>query len=191
MTPSDVPGHSLSHIAQLLADQKVPPVERWNPPYCGMIDMRIARDGTWYYLGTPIGRPAMVKLFSSVLRRESDGSFVLVTPVERLGIAVEDAPFQAVELFTSGDGRDRSMAFRLNTDEHVLVDAAHRLRVTIDPTTEEPRPYVHVRRGLEALIRRSVFYEMAELALVEQAPQAPLGLWSAGTFFTIDGSDRV
>lgn len=150
--------------------------------------MRIARDGTWYYLGTPIGRPAMVKLFSSVLRLEQDGSFVLVTPVEKLGITVEDAPFQAVELLTSGHGRGRSLAFRLNTDEHVLVDGGHRLRVMVDSATEEPRPYVHVRRGLEALIRRPVFYEMVELALVEQGGDAPLGLWSAGLFFTLDGS---
>ncbi len=186
--PSDAaPGSSLAELARMLGDRKLPPVETWNPPFCGMIDMRIARDGTWYYLGTPIGRPAMVKLFASVLRREPDGSFVLVTPVERVGLTVEDAPFLAVELFSEGVGRARQMGFRLNTEDAVIVDAAHPLTVRIDPATEEPRPYVHVRGGLEARIVRSVFYELVELGLAEQQG-GTLGLWSHDRFFPLDGS---
>ncbi len=186
--PPPTAGHSLADIAKVLADKRLPPVKSWNPPYCGPIDMRIARDGTWYYLGTPIGRPAMVKLFSSILRREPDSSYVLVTPVERVGIVVEDAPFLAVELVTEGTGQARQCGFRLNTDEHVIVDAENALTVTIDPESEAPHPLVHVRDDLYALIRRPVFYEMVELALQEQTPGEPLGLWSNGRFFPIDGS---
>ncbi len=189
--PSSTAGHSLADIARLLADKRLPPVKSWNPPYCGPIDMRIARDGTWYYLGTPIGRPAMVKLFSSILRREADGSYVLVTPVERVGIVVEDAPFLAVELVTEGAGPMRQCGFRLSTDEHVLVGAENSMTVIVDPASEAPHPLVHVRDGLYALIRRPVFYEMVEIALQEQQSGAPLGLWSQGVFFPIDGSGTM
>lgn len=185
---TDAPGGSLAGLAALLASQKLPPVETWNPPYCGAIDMRIARDGTWFYMGTPIGRPAMVKLFSTVLRREPDGSFVLVTPVERVGIVVEDAPFIAVETFSDGTGKGRNLGFRLNTGEAVIVDADHRIRVRIDPSTEEPRPYVHVRGGLDALISRSVFYELIDWAMAEQEAGETLGLWSNNMFFALDGN---
>jgi uncharacterized protein len=181
-------GSSLAGLAQLFSDRKLPPVETWNPPFCGNIDMRIARDGTWFYLGTPIGRPAMVKLFSSVLRREADGTYVLVTPVERVGIQVEDAPFIAVEVMSEGEGQNRKLGLRLNTEDAVIVDAAHRLRVQINPETQEPRPYVLVRGGLEARVARSVFYEMIDLALAEQTIGKPLGLWSTGAFFPLDGS---
>lgn len=190
MTEKALPtaGHSLADIARLLADKRLPPVKSWNPAYCGPIDMRIARDGTWYYLGTPIGRPAMVKLFSSILRREPDGSFVLVTPVEKVGIVVEDAPFLAVELFSEGEGEARVLGFRLNTDDHVIVDADHAVCVTVDPSNEQPHPTVHVRDGLRALIRRPVFYEMVELALHEKISDGPLCIWSHGVCFPIDGT---
>lgn len=182
---------ALAAIAKAISGRKLPPVERWNPPWCGHMDMRIARDGTWYYQGSPIGRKPLVKLFSTVLRREPDGSFVLVTPVERLGITVDDAPFVAVEMQCEGAGRDRQIAFRLNTDDFVLAGPEHPIRITVDADTGEPSPYVHVRGGLEALISRSVFYEMVELALHE--PTQPhgedsamlIGLWSGGTFFPI------
>jgi uncharacterized protein len=187
-TVKNTPGSSLAGLAKLMADAKSPPVELWNPAFCGMIDMRIARDGTWFYLGTPIGRPPMVKLFASVLRKEADGSFVLVTPVEKVGITVEDAPFIAVEAMTEGAGRDRRLGFRLNTDDAIIVDAAHKLRVQFDPKTQEPRPYVHVRRGMEALISRSVFYELVAWAMAEATPDSTLGLWSNGVWFPIDGS---
>lgn len=182
--PTAAAGHSLADIASLLANRRLPPVDSWNPPYCGPIDMRIARDGTWYYMGSPIGRMAMVKLFASVLRRDADDVYYLVTPVEKLGIVVDDAPFVAVELISEGEGPDRTLAFRLNTDDHVIAGPGHPLRIAIAPLTQEPSPYVHVRGRLEALIKRSVFYELVELALQEAGPDArTLGLWSGGCWF--------
>lgn len=177
-------GQSLAEIARLVADKRFPPVERWNPPYCGAIDMRIRKDGSWWYLGTPIGRPAMVKLFSTVLRRDPDGQFYLVTPVEKLGITVEDAPFLAVEVVSEKQGRQRRLGFRLNTDDYVIAGPQNRVRVAIDPRTQEPRPYLHVRQGLEALINRSVFYELVDMALAD-AEDGILGLWSNDIFFPL------
>ena len=173
-------GQSLATMARLLADVKLPPVDSWHPAHCGDSEMRIARDGTWFHQGSPIGRPALVKLFSTILRREADGGYVLVTPGEKLDIVVEDAPFVAVELTSEGRGPGRSLGFRLNTGDHVIAGPGHRLRVDVagDGT---PRPYVHVRSGLDALINRPVFYELADLALEEGAQ--PPGLWSGGTFF--------
>jgi hypothetical protein len=183
----DLAGLSLVEIAKAAADRRLPPVEQWNPAHCGDSDMRIAADGTWFHGGTPIGRPALVKLFSTVLRREADGGHVLVTPVEKLSIRVEDAAFLAVEATSEGEGRDRTLVFRLNTDDIVIAGPAHPLRIEA-AASGEPRPYLHVRgsadRPLEALINRSVFYQLAELALAEQDQAAgPLGLWSGGAFF--------
>src|SRR5687767_11825889 len=127
--PPDLAGLSLGEIARLAAEKKLPPVASWNPSHCGDSAMRIARDGTWYHEGSPIGRQAMVRLFSTILRREPDGGFVLVTPVEKLGIEVEDAPFNAVELQTEGAGRERSLAFRLNTGDVVIAGPDHELRL--------------------------------------------------------------
>ena len=179
----DLSGLDLAAIARLAAERKLPPVEKWNPAHCGDSDMRIAADGTWFHMGTPIGRPAMVKLFSTVLRREPDGSHVLVTPVEKLSIEVEDAPFVAVEAVTEGEGRDRGIALRLNTDELVLIGPEHPLRIAT-AADGTPRPYVHVRGGLEARINRPVFYQLADIALAEQEQNggAP-GLWSGGAWF--------
>lgn len=179
------PGQSLADIARALADKRLPPVERWNPDHCGDIDMVIRRDGSWWYNGSPIGRPAMVKLFSTVLRRDEDEKYYLVTPVEKLGITVEDAPFVAVELVSEGEGEGRSLAFRLNTEDYVIAGPDNRLRVEVDGKTGEPRPYLHVRRGLEALIGRSVFYELVALALEECGEAETLGLWSNGVFFPL------
>ncbi|HWN82595.1 MAG TPA: DUF1285 domain-containing protein [Candidatus Udaeobacter sp.] len=120
--PAELSGLGLAEIARLAAERKLPPVECWDPPHCGDSRMRIARDGTWFHEGSPIGRPAMVRLFSSILRREADGGFVLVTPVEKLAIEVEDAPFNAVEVQTEGAGRERALAFRLNTGKSSLPD---------------------------------------------------------------------
>ena len=170
----------LADVARQLAERKLPPVDKWNPTHCGPSDMRIARDGTWFHTGTPIGRPALVKLFSTILRREPDGSFVLVTPVEKLDIEVEDAPFIAVELTSEGEGPTRRLGFRLNADDYVIAGPDNILRVETAPDGT-PRPYIHVRAGLEALINRAVFYEMVELALNEGA--SPPGLWSEGCFF--------
>ncbi|MGK2285213.1 DUF1285 domain-containing protein [Pedomonas sp. V897] len=179
------PGQSLADIARLLADKRLPPVERWNPAFCGDIDMVIKRDGTWMYQGSPIGRHAMVKLFSTVLRRDEDGRHYLVTPVEKLGITVEDAPFVVVELISEGAGAQRRLGFRLNTDDYVIAGENNRLRVEVDGKTGEPRPYLHVRRGLEARINRPVFYELVQLALEECGETGTLGLWSDGVFFPL------
>lgn len=179
-------GLSLADAARALAEKRLPPVEAWNPPHCGHSDMRIGRDGTWFHGGTPIGRPALVRLFSTVLRREPDGRFVLVTPVEKLDIDVEDAPLVAVEVKSEGAGQARNLLFRLSTDEMVIAGPGHPLRFTRD-CDGAPRPYLHVRgtigNGIEALIARTAFYDLAEWALAEQDGDAPLGLWSGGAFF--------
>jgi hypothetical protein len=146
--------------------------------------MRIARDGTWFHQGSPIGRKELVKLFSTILRREPDGRFVLVTPAEKLDILVEDAPFIAVEATTEGEGAARQIIFRTNTDDLVAAGPDHPLRVETAPDGT-PRPYVHVRAGLEALVNRPVFYQLADLALAEGGAEGagPPGLWSGGAFF--------
>lgn len=177
--PPDFASLSLADIARLAAENRLPPVESWNPEHCGDSDMRIARDGTWFHQGSPIGRAAMVKLFSTILRREADGSFVLVTPVEKLTIAVEDAPFQAVELKAEGTGEAMKLAFRLNTDDLVTAGPEHALRFE-----EGPRPYLHVRGELEALVARPVYYELAQIALGNGSE--PPGVWSNGAFFALE-----
>ncbi|WP_106638828.1 DUF1285 domain-containing protein [Allosphingosinicella vermicomposti] len=182
--PADLSNLSLAEIARLAEEHKLPPVALWNPAHCGHSGMRIARDGTWFHDGSPIGRPAMVRLFSTILRREPDGSFVLVTPVEKLAIDVEDAPFTAVELKSEGDGTGRRLAFRLNTGDLIVAGEAHPLRFENHP--EGPRPYLTVRDGLEALIVRPVYYELAGLALADDG--APPGLWSDGVFFPLESA---
>jgi hypothetical protein len=172
---------SLTEVAKALTEKRLPPVDQWHPTHCGNSDMRIARDGTWFHQGSPIGRQAMVALFSTILRRESNGSYVLVTPGEKLDIEVEDAPFVAVEVKSEGTGEARRLAFRLNTGELVVADADHALR--LDTQEGEPRPYLHVRGGMEALVARPVFYELAEMALSENA-ESP-GVWSEGAFFSM------
>ena len=182
--PQDLSALSLADIARLAEEKKLPPVDEWNPQHCGDSAMRIARDGTWFHEGSPIGRPAMVRLFSTILRREPDGSFVLVTPVEKLGIEVEDAPFVAVELKSEGEGKERSLAFRLNTGDLVIAGPEHPLRLV--PGDDGPHPYIEVRKGLDALVARSVYYEIANLALGEGSQ--PPGLWSNGVFFSLDAA---
>ncbi|HEU0097826.1 MAG TPA: DUF1285 domain-containing protein [Allosphingosinicella sp.] len=176
--PDDLAGLSLAEIARLAEDKKLPPVDKWNPSHCGDSEMRIARDGTWFHQGSPIGRQAMVRLFSTILRREPDGRFVLVTPVEKLDIEVEDAPFVAVELKAEGQGEAASLAFRLNTGDVVIAGPDHPLR--FEAGREGPHPYLQVRGGLDALVARPVYYELAEIAL---AGGDPPGLWSGGAFF--------
>ena len=180
--PPDLTGLSLAEIVRLAEERRLPPVDQWNPSHCGHSAMRIARDGTWFHEGSPIGRPAMVRLFSTILRREPDGRHVLVTPVEKLDIDVEDAPFVAVELKSDGAGRERTLAFRLNTGDMVVAGPDHGLR--FDERADGPHPYLEVRRGLEALVARSVYYELAEIALSEGGE--PAGLWSGGTFFPLE-----
>jgi hypothetical protein len=177
--PADLADMSLADIARAVAERRLPPVEKWNPAHCGDSQMRIARDGTWFHEGSPIGRPAMVRLFSSILRREPDGRHVLVTPVEKLDIAVEDAAFVAVELANEGEGASRRLAFRLNTGDLVVAGPEHPL--TLRGTGDDVHPYLAVRGGLEALVARPVYYELAEIALAEDAD--PPGVWSDGAFF--------
>jgi hypothetical protein len=167
---------SLADIARLAGEQKLRPVDRWNPERCGHSGMRIARDGSWFHEDRPISRPAMIRLFASILRRESDGGFVLVTPAEKLTIEVEDAPFLAIEVKSEGVGPDRSLAFRLNTADLLIAGPDPPLRL------DGARPYIAVRRGLDALIARPVYYELAEMALADG------GLWSGGVFFPV-GTD--
>jgi hypothetical protein len=175
----DLTTMSLTEVARALADKRLPPVEQWNPAHCGDSDMRIARDGIWYHQGSPIGRAEMVRLFSSILRRESDGGHVLVTPSEKLDIAVEDAPFLAVEVKSEGSGQHRRLAFRLNTGDLVVAGPANALR--FETRDDGPHPYLRVRGGLEALIARPVYYELAAMALDDEGD--PLGVWSDGAFF--------
>lgn len=168
-------------IAARLAGGKLPPVHKWNPPFCGEMDMRIARDGTWFYQGSPIGRKPMVRLFSTVLRQDEDGCYYLVTPVEKLAIRVDDAPFLAVEMTAHGAGEAQVLTFRTNVEDEVMAGPEHPIRVVV-AADGEPSPYVHVRDRLEALIARAVFYDLVELAVEREGR---LGVWSAGAYFPL------
>ncbi len=180
--PGDLSSLSLDEIAALAGDVKLPPVERWHPKREGSIDVRIARDGTWWHEGGRIERVALMRLFSTILRREEDSSYVLVTPGETLAIEVEDAPFVAVELKSEGSGEERTLAFRLNTGD--LIVAGKDNPIQLRDSRDGPLPYLHVRGGLEALVGRSVYYELVELAMAEN--KNPLGLWSSGVWFPLE-----
>ena len=159
-------------------------------PSCGDFDIRIARDGTWFHQGSPIVRKPLVRLFASVLRREADGAFWLVTPVERGRVIVDDAPFVAVELAARGSGSSQALRFRTNIGDWVEADAAHPIRVAHAPDSGEPSPYILVRDGLEALIARSAYYHLVELAVErEQGGETVLGVWSKETFFPLGRSE--
>lgn len=184
MSDADKAGGLLAQIPKS-EGKGLPPVHLWNPDFCGDIDMRIARDGTWYYLGTPIGRKPMVKLFSTIIRRDDDKYF-LITPVEKVGITVDDAPFVAVSVQVEGEGEQQVLRFTTNVEDEVVAGAEHPLRVELDPQTQEPSPYLHVRSNLEALVHRNVFYQLVELAVEREIDgRAWLGVWSAGEFFPI------
>lgn len=159
----------------------IPPVERWNPAYCGDSLMRIARDGSWSHAGAPIRRPALVRLFSTILRKDDDG-FMLVTPAEKLSIAVEDAPFLAVLMREEGKERGQTLTFTTNVGDEAAAGREHPLRFSPDPVTGAPIPYLHVRGKLEARLARPVYY-----ALVDQAVERDgvLGVWSGGIFFVL------
>lgn len=162
----------------------LPPVHLWNPDFCGDLDMRIARDGTWFYMGTPIGRERLVRLFSTILRHDDDGRYYLVTPVEKVGIRVDDAPFLAVAMKVAGEGRDQVLSFTTNVGDETVAGPDHPMRFVVDVETGEPAPYVHVRARLEALINRAVFYDLVELGVEEPHEGATwFGVWSGGVFF--------
>lgn len=153
---------------------------------CGDFGIRIARDGTWFHQDSPIGRKSLTKLFSTVLRRDEDGEYWLVTPVERGRIEVEDAPFVAVRLTVAGAGRDQILTMETNLDDSVTVDAEHPIRVAHDPETHEPTPYVLVRGRLEARISRAIYYELVELGVEREGKEGHIyGVWSGGEFFAL------
>jgi len=163
----------------------LPPVDKWNPEHCGALDIRIARDGTWFYLGTPIGRPELVRLFSTILRRDPEG-FVLVTPVEKVLIEVEDAPFVAVDFDLEAPGPEQRLTFRTNVGDSVTAGPDHPIRVVRDAASGEPSPYVLVRGRLEALIDRKSFYRLVEIGSREPHEGAEwFGIRSGGAFFPI------
>lgn len=180
--PIELQGLNLTELQKLIDERRLPPVDQWNPEHCGHSGMRIGRDGTWYHEGTPIRRPAIVRLFSSVLRREPDGRHVLVTPAEKLDIDVESTAFRAIEMSREGDGAAQRIAFRLDSGDAVILGSDHPLTIVDTPTGPSPR--LAIRHGLEAELTRAVYYELAELALGGGASRP--GVWSNGAFFPLE-----
>ena len=184
-------------IARAAADTNdpargLPPVDRWDPPFCGDIDMEIRADGTWFYMGTPIGRAPLVRLFSTVLRKEADGRTYLVTPVEKVGIRVEDAPFLAVEMAVTGEGDDRRLTFRTNVGDVAEVGPEHGLRFVIEGENQELKPYLHIRGNLEALVSRPVMYDLVDLGeAVEVDGRTMFAVRSGGVVFPIMPVDEL
>lgn len=179
-------------IAANLPKGKLPPVHQWEPDFCADADIRIARDGAWYHEGEPIRRESMVRLFSTILRRDDDDAYYLVTPVEKLRIRVDDAPFVAVAMSVHGSDRDQVLTFRTNVGDEIMAGRDHPIRVEHDAESEEPSPYVHVRANLEALIARSVFYDLVELAdEYEHNGEQAFGVWSAGAFFVLGDPGEI
>ncbi|MFN3210383.1 MAG: DUF1285 domain-containing protein [Roseovarius sp.] len=183
-TPS---AESLAEIARKESGKGLPPVHLWTPDFTGEMDMRIARDGTWFHEGTVIEREGLVRLFSTILKKEGD-RYYLVTPVEKVGIVVEDAPFVAVDFEAEGEGEAQALIFTTNVGDRVLAGAENPIRVERDPETGEPSPYVHVRAGLEALIDRKSFYRLVDRGVKSDDW---FGLWSDGTFFPVIPSDEL
>jgi uncharacterized protein len=181
--PIDLKGVSLAQLQALIDERRLPPVEKWNPSHCGDSRMRIARDGTWYHDGRPIGRAAMVRLFSTILRREPDGGHALVTPLEKLAIDVDVTAFRAVDMRSEGAGSNRRIWLALDSGDAVLIGRDHPL--TIVETGEGLSPRVCVRHGLEAELARPVYYDIARIALDEGGD--PPGIWSDGCFFPLTG----
>jgi hypothetical protein len=172
------------------AGRGLPPVHLWNPPFCGDLDMRIARDGTWFYQGTPIGRPALVRLFSTILKYE-DGKHFLVTPVEKVGIRVDDAPFLAVEMMTEQDERGRRLSFRTNLDDWVLCDRDHGLRFEV-AADGGLTPYLHVRADLWAKVTRALYYDLVDMGEERMVDgRAMFGVVSSGEFFAMADAAQV
>ena len=177
--PEAVPDRLAAEAARAARAGRLPPVHLWNPPFCGDLDIRIKRDGTWFYLGTPIGRAPLVRLFSTILKREG-ARYFLVTPVEKVGITVEDAPFVAVDV--EAEGAD--LVFETNLGDRATAGPDHPIRVVLDPETGEPAPYVHIRAGLEARIDRKTFYRLVDLGRVEAVDGVEwFGVRSGGRFW--------
>lgn len=187
ITSPSAEGIAASVKAAKAKGRGLPPVHLWTPPFCGDLDMRIARDGMWFYLGTPIGRPELVRLFSTILRRDGD-TYFLVTPVEKVGITVDDAPFVAVDFEVSGSGEAQELRFETNVGDHMTAGPDHPIRVIRDPETGEPSPYVLVRVNLEALIDRKSFYRLVDIGAHHDGW---FGIWSGGAFFGVIPSDEL
>jgi hypothetical protein len=183
--PIDLTGITLAELQELIDQRRLPPVEKWNPERCGHSRMRIARDGTWYHDGEPIRRPEMVRLFSTILRREPDGRHVLVTPAEKLDIDVDATAFRAVAIHREGADRDQRIAFSLDSGDAVILGPDHPLSVMQVATGPSPR--IVVRHGLEAELTRPVYYELAEIALA--GGRDPPGVWSDGQLFPLEPKD--
>lgn len=176
-----------NELSDHIDPERLPPVERWNPPLKGDMNLLIARDGSWYHEGRPIGRVALVRLFATILRREADGDYYLVTPAEKWRIVVEDVPFLAVTMAVAGEGRGRRLEFRTNLGEPVVAAAGHPLAVEYRTDDAGPRPYLYVRHGLWARLTRALFLELAELAEPGEEAGAPVyGVWSCGRFFNLE-----
>jgi len=184
VTPS---AEGLAASVRATKNRGLPPVHLWNPPFCGDLDMRIARDGTWFYEGTPIGRFELARLFSTILKLE-DGKYFLVTPVEKVGITVDDAPFVAVDFETTGTNADQILTFETNMGDKTIAGPDNPIRVERDPDTGEPSPYVPVRAGLEALIDRKSFYRLVDIGTHHEDW---FGLFSGGAFFPIIPSKEL
>jgi uncharacterized protein len=188
---SDAPGIAENRIGGLEAllkgqDNTAPaPVELWNPPYCGDIGLAIRADGTWVYQGSPIGRMPLVKLFARVLRRDDDGRTYLVTPAEKVDVAVADAPFLAVEMQVDGAGRDQVLTFRTNVDDIVVCGPEHPLRFVEEPGSGGLKPYLRIRGRLDALVTRAVYYDLVELAELKDGDTGQLGIWSGGVWWEL------
>jgi uncharacterized protein len=184
--------HADAQSGPATKERGIPPVERWNPDFCGDLDMEIKADGTWFYMGTPIGRKQLVRLFSTVLRKDDDGRTYLVTPVEKVGIRVEDAHFVAVEMEVSGEGDAQVLTFRTNVGDVVTADAQHPLRFVIERTSGGLKPYVLVRGRLEALIARAVMYDLVALGEEIEIDGVPtFAVRSGGVVFPIMASDAL
>ncbi|WP_239520608.1 DUF1285 domain-containing protein [Pseudooceanicola aestuarii] len=186
-----VSAKSIEASAKAAQGRGLPPIHKWNPEFRGNLDMRIARDGTWYHEGRPIARPELVRLFSTILKKEG-ADYVLVTPVEKVGITVEDAPFVAVDVEVQGQGPEQVLTFLTNVADHATAGPENPIRVTRDSTSGEPSPYVLVRDALEALIDRKSFYRLVNLGVHETwEGRSWFGLWSGGAFFPIIPSEDL
>lgn len=184
-------GEGIAEVVARAAKKGPPPVHLWNPPYCGEMDLRIARDGTWFHEGTPIGRAPLVKLFASILKLE-EGKYFLVTPVEKLGIVVEDAPFIAVDFRVENPGPDQVVRFTTNVEDEVAAGPDTPIRVERRGPEGEPAPYVMVRRGLEARIDRKSFYRLVEIGTTETRDGAEwFGIRSGGAFFPVIPAEEL
>jgi hypothetical protein len=186
------PQPDLAQLAtQLPTDRPLPPVERWNPPLSGEMNLRIARDGAWYHEGAPIRREALVRLFASILRHDADGHYYLVTPVEKWRIQVDDAPFLAIRLDATGAGRDQILTFTTNVGDTVIAGPDHPLSVEYRTPDGEPSPYLHVRGRLRALLTRAAFLELVELGEERRTDQSrDYGVWSQDQYFRLGSLDE-